>query len=87
MDDTSAANLHIVARELALIGERLGVAVSTARGLAAATDWQARAADLYHRRAEEWAGDVSGLLCLVETARLDAVRACEAARLRALARF
>ena len=49
------------------------------KGLA---DWQARAADAFHRQATQWAGEVSGLVCLAETARLSAARARDAAQWR-----
>ncbi|MCC2032731.1 hypothetical protein [Microbacterium allomyrinae] len=70
-----AQELAIVARELAVIGDRIADAVTNARGLSAATDWQAKAATAYHEKADAWAGAVSSLLCLAETARLDAARA------------
>lgn len=74
--------LAIIVRDLARVIERLADAAATARGLAAATDWQSKAASAYHVKAETWAGDVSGLMCLAETARLDAVRARDLAALR-----
>ncbi|MCW3493014.1 hypothetical protein [Microbacterium sp. SSM24] len=76
---STASRLEIVARELATLSERLSVAATGARGLAAATDWRARAAEAFHRLATQWAGEVSGLVCLAETARVSAVRARDAA--------
>ncbi|KRB36947.1 hypothetical protein [Microbacterium sp. Root180] len=76
---TAASQLDIVARELAALSERLTVAATGARGLAAATDWRARAAEAFHRLATQWAGEVSSLVCLAETARLSAARARDAA--------
>lgn len=78
----STAELDIVVRELALVSDRLLEAARAARSLAAATDWQARAAVAFHEKAERWAGDVSALGCLAETVRITAVRAREAARAR-----
>lgn len=75
----SASQFHIIARELGALSERLTVAATGARGLAAATGWRARAAEAFHRRAAEWAGQVSSLVCLAETARLSAARARDAA--------
>lgn len=70
-----ARDLGVVARELDLLIDRIADAASAARGLAGATDWQARAATAFHERAEAWAGEVSGLVCVAETARLDAAQA------------
>lgn len=67
--------LTIVARELALLIDRIADAAVVARGLAEATDWQAKAATAFHERATQWAGDVSGLACVAETARADVDRA------------
>ncbi|MFB8146279.1 hypothetical protein ACFC1W_06010 [Microbacterium sp. NPDC056003] len=74
-----ASQLDIVARELGAVSDRLGDAAALARALAAATDWQSSAATVFHARAEEWAGEVSSLVCLAETARLSATRARDAA--------
>jgi hypothetical protein len=73
----AADELAIVARELATLIDRITDAATAAWGLAAATDWQARAATAFHAKAETWAGDVSGLVCLAETARLDAAVAAQ----------
>lgn len=73
-----ASQLHIVARELAAVSERLVDVAALARALSAATDWQSSAATVFHARAEDWAGDVSSLVCLAETARLSAARARDA---------
>jgi hypothetical protein len=72
---SAAAELAIVARELGLLIDRITDAATTARGLSGATDWQARAATVFHETADAWAGEVSGLVCVAETARLDAVAA------------
>lgn len=82
---TVQGDLAIVARELAFLTDRLADAAAAARGLAAATDWQARAATAFHERADKWAGDVSGLVCLAETTRLEAAHARDRAALRATA--
>lgn len=74
---SAVTDLAIVARELALLIDRITDAAATARGLADATDWQARAATAFHEKTETWAGDVSGLVCVAETARLDAAAASE----------
>jgi hypothetical protein len=74
--------LSVVVRELATIIERLTDAAATARGLAAATDWQSPAATAFHDQAESWAGEVSGLICLAETARIDASHARDRAASR-----
>ena len=72
---TAAQQLTTVERQLALLIENLADAALVARGLAGATDWQAKAATAFHDRATLWAGDVSGLSCLAETARTDAAHA------------
>lgn len=74
-----AEQLDLVAREFAALSSRLADAATGARGLAAATDWRARAAEAFHRLATQWAGEVSGLVCLAETARLSAARARDSA--------
>lgn len=79
---TTAMQLEIVARELGHLSERIHDAATNARGLAAATDWRARAAEAFHQRAEEWAGEVSSLVCTAETARLAACRARDTAELQ-----
>lgn len=84
---TSASQLGIVVRELTALSDRIVDAAAAARGLAAATDWQARAAAAFHRLAEQWAGEVSSLVCLAETARLSAARAQDAALHRVAAGF
>ncbi|WP_374316115.1 hypothetical protein [Microbacterium sp.] len=76
----AASQLDIVTRELAALSARLTDAAAGARGLAAATDWRARAAEAFHRLAAQWAGEVSGLVCLAETARESAARARDAAQ-------
>lgn len=68
-DADAAAQLAIVAHELDLLGEQLDDAAATARGLAADCDWSAEAARAYAERADVWAGEVSSLRCLTETAR------------------
>lgn len=78
----AASQLDIVARELSMVNDRILEAASLARSLTAATDWRARAAEAFHTAAEEWAREVSGLVCLAETARLTAARARDAAFLR-----
>ncbi|WP_240642147.1 hypothetical protein [Microbacterium sulfonylureivorans] len=78
----TASQLDVVARELAIVNERILDAASRARSLAAATDWRARAAEAFHARAEEWAREISSLVCLAETARLAAAQARDAAYLR-----
>jgi len=82
MAAASASQLAIVARELDAVVLRLADAAAHARSLAAATDWQARAAEAFPASAEDWAGEVSSLGCLAETARLAAARARDAAWLR-----
>lgn len=74
--------LSVVERDLAAIIERLTDAAATARGLSAATDWQSAAATAFHVKAEAWAGAVSGLVCLAETARIDASHARDRAAFR-----
>lgn len=75
----TASQLDIVARELAVVSDRLLDATSRARALAAATDWHARAAEAFHAKAEEWAREISSLVCLAETARIAAAQARDAA--------
>lgn len=74
--------LDIAIGELARVCDRLLSLAGDARTLAAGTDWQARAATVFHDRASRWAGEVSSLTCLAETARLTAVSARAAARTR-----
>ncbi|MEZ3160741.1 hypothetical protein AB1K54_09380 [Microbacterium sp. BWT-B31] len=71
----AAHDLGIVVDELQAFADRLVEVTAVARGLAAQTDWRAKAAAVFHTRAERWAGEVSGLACAAETARLDAVEA------------
>jgi len=73
--DSASHRLAIVAYELACLIERLEDAAALARRLSGETDWQAKAATAFHDRADAWAGAVSGLRCLAETARLDAAQA------------
>ena len=73
--DAASHHLAQIARELARIIDRITDAAIVARGLADAVDWQAKAATAFHDRATLWAGDVSGLACLAETARYDVSRA------------
>ena len=85
MNDPAAPASHqlaAVVRELATIIERLTDAAATARSLEAATDWQSAAATAFHDQAEAWAGEVSGLICLAETARIDAAHARDRAASR-----
>lgn len=74
----AASQLDLIARELAGISDRILDAGAVARSLSAATDWQSPAAEAFHARAEEWAREISGLVCLAETARLAAGRARDA---------
>ena len=74
--------LDIIVRELDVLSHRLVAAAQEARGLAAGTDWHARAALVFHEKAERWAGSVSSLGCLAESARFEAVEARAIARAR-----
>lgn len=76
---STTSQLEIVARELGDLSARLEEAAAIARSLAAATEWRARAAEAFHVLATHWAGDVSGMVCLAETARVATVRARDAA--------
>lgn len=71
----ASRELAIVARELASLSDRLTDAATAARALSATTDWRAKAATAFHEKSEAWAGEVSSLGCLAETARLDAENA------------
>ncbi|WP_194410010.1 hypothetical protein [Microbacterium cremeum] len=85
MNDPAAPVSHqlaLVVRDLAVVIGRLTDAAAAARGLSAATDWQSAAAAAFHERAEAWAGEVSGLVCLAESARIDACHARDRAALR-----
>ncbi|MFK4836363.1 hypothetical protein ACI3KY_11615 [Microbacterium sp. ZW T2_14] len=73
--DSAAQQLSHVERELSRLLDRVTDAAHAARGLADAVDWQAKAATAFHDRATAWAGDVSGLSCVGETARHDVARA------------
>lgn len=74
--------LDIVVGELARVCDLLADLVPVVRGLAAGTNWQAKAAAEFHDRADGWAGDVSSLGCLAETARVSAVSARAGVRMR-----
>lgn len=65
-----ATPLEIASRELGHVRERLLAAALSARSLGDLTHWNARAAEAFRVEADAWAGDVSGIGCLVETARL-----------------
>ena len=85
MTDTTTPVSHQLASvvdELGPLIERLQTVSGTARGLTGATDWQAKAATAFHELAEAWAGEVLGLICLAETARIDAANARDRARFR-----
>ena len=69
--EPASHQLAQAARDLARLIDRITDAAIVARGLADAVDWQAKAATAFHDRATRWAGDVSGLACLAETARYD----------------
>ncbi|KQZ85584.1 hypothetical protein ASD56_04530 [Microbacterium sp. Root166] len=71
----TAAQLNFVVRELERLGQRLIDSATVALALAAATDWQARAAEAFHTQADEWARDVAGLYDLADAARDAAARA------------
>ena len=73
--DSAAHQLSLIEGRLARLIDRIADAALMARGLADAVDWQAKAASAFHERATAWAGDVSGLSCLAETARHEAARA------------
>ncbi|MFB7892021.1 hypothetical protein ACFC1I_07475 [Microbacterium sp. NPDC056044] len=73
--EPASAQLAHVAHELARLIDRMADAALVAHGLADAVDWQATAATAFRDRATLWAGDVSGLACLAETARYDVARA------------
>jgi hypothetical protein len=86
--DSAAHQLAEIARELSRVIDRITDAAARARGLADAVDWQAKAATAFRDRAMCWAGDVSGLGCIAETARLEVERARErAAFAESFARF
>lgn len=74
--------LVLVARELAAVCTRLDDVLAQARTLARATDWHARAAQVFHERADRWTALVASLAGHAETARHDAERAAEASRWR-----
>lgn len=74
-DASASHQLAIVARELDRLLERIEDAAALARLLSDQTDWRATAATAFHEKADAWAGAVSGLRCLAETAQLDAARA------------
>lgn len=73
--DSTSGQLAAVAHELARLSDRIDDVAIVARGLADATDWQAKAATAFHDRATAWAGEVSSLVCAAETARQDATLA------------
>ncbi len=71
----TAAQLNFVVTELDRLGQRLIDGATVASALAAATDWQARAAEAFHEQAAGWARDVAGLYDLADAARDTAARA------------
>ncbi|WP_426322701.1 hypothetical protein [Microbacterium sp. E-13] len=73
--DSAAHQLAGIAHDLARLIDRITDAAARARGLADAVHWQAKAATAFHDRTTRWAGDVSGLRCVAETARLEVARA------------
>lgn len=81
--EAGVAALAGVARELRAISVALDDAAATARTLDQATDWHARAARAFHDQAFAWAGDVSGLACLLETVILEVAMAQSRAATRA----
>ena len=76
---TSASELSGAVAQLSRLVERIVDAAVIARGLADTVDWQATAATTFHDRATAWAGEVTGLAALAESARRDAQRACDRA--------
>lgn len=66
---SASSQLAAAVRELDGLIDRLDDAALGARGLAAATHWQAKAATAFREASAEWAGDVSGLRCAAESAR------------------
>lgn len=73
--DSAAHQLAEIARELSRLIDRITDAAARARGLADAVHWHAKAATAFRDRTMSWAGDVSGLACVAETARLEVARA------------
>ncbi|WP_127818148.1 hypothetical protein [Microbacterium sp. CPCC 204701] len=82
MNAPASHQLALVVRDLTAIIERLTDAATAARTLSAATDWQSAAATAFHDKADAWAGQVAGLVCVAETARTDAAHARDRAALR-----
>lgn len=82
----AVAQYDIVLREMRQISDRLLSAAAAAKSLSTATEWRARAAEAFHTQAEQWAGDVSGLYCLAESARLATADARDDAALAELMR-
>lgn len=76
------SDLSTAAFLLARASAHLDELTFAARALPAATDWRSQAAEEFHRRAGEWAGRVSSLRCLAESARLEAERVRDASRWR-----
>jgi hypothetical protein len=75
----TAAQLNFVVRELDWLSQRLIDGAMVAMALSAATDWQARAAEVFHAQAADWARDVAGLYDLADAARDAAARARDSA--------
>jgi len=73
--DSAAHQLSQIEREFSRLLTRITDAAHVARGLRLPVDRVGEAAGAFHERATAWAGDVSGLSCLAETARYDAARA------------
>lgn len=70
-----------VVHALVALAEQILEVTVGARGVANLTDWRAKAAVAFHERAEEWAGEISGLYCLTETTRVLAAEARDRAAL------
>ena len=78
---TPAHELSRAVGELRRLIDRIADAALVARGLADSVDWQAKSATTFHDRATTWAGEVTALCGLAETARHDAQRASDRAAL------
>lgn len=74
--------LDIVVREFDVLADRLTAAAHDARGIAAGTDWHARAALVFHERADAWAQSVARLAHLAELARVETMQARSIAHAR-----
>lgn len=75
--DATLHSLTAAVQAIDIAGDELDGVIGQARGLSAATDWQAEAARGFYRAAEEWSSALVRLTDLVADARLRARQAVD----------